>query len=172
MNRRFLLKLLVLATFLFAGVSQLTYAQTPKKGIKVFVELTPAGDFTITSSSIIGKVKRTPKGLVAKNLYVKVDSLKTGVDLRDDHVKKRLKDGKKYKKIIIKKGIARNGKGKAIIEVKGIKKKFPFTYTETKKYMIGEFSLSIKDFKIKDVKYLGVGAKDKIKVKFTVPIVD
>ena len=79
-------KILIFWLLLF---STLSIAADP--AIDISVNLTPAGSFQITTPKIKGKVKKSKKGtFTAKKLTVKVKDLKTGIELRDDHMQKRI----------------------------------------------------------------------------------
>lgn len=161
MKNCFLLLLLTFTSTLYAG---------DKKGIDVTVNLSPVGSFHVESSKIKGKVIKDKNGVFrAKKIYIKIKSLKTGIDLRDDHMKKRL-SAKKHPKILVTGVKAKGGKGKAKISIKGIKKPFKFTYDVDGKLMKTKFQLNLKKFKIKDLKYAGVGAKDIVQIKANIPI--
>ena len=144
-------------------------AMAASKGIDVTVNLSPAGSFHITSKKIKGKLKAKGKGYIGKEISIKVKSFKTGIDLRDEHTKKRLSP-KKHPKIIVTKVTAKGGKGKGVIKIKGTKKPFKFTYSVKGKLMMAEFKLNLKHFKLKDLTYLGVGAKDMVEIKANIPI--
>lgn len=139
------------------------------KGVDVTVNLSPAGSFHVTTKKVKGKVIKKDNLYSAKKLYVKIKDLKTGMDLRDEHMKKRLSP-KKHPKILVTKLKAKSGKGKAIIEIKGIKKPIKFSYKVSKKMMEAVFKLNLNDFKVEDISYAGVGVKDIITVKAVVPI--
>jgi hypothetical protein len=140
------------------------------KGITVDVGLSPAGSFQIKSTKVKGKMVKSSDGMIrAEKLKVSIKSLKSGLDLRDEHMAQRL-ESKTHKKIEIVKAIGKSGKGKGIIKIKGVSKKFSFTYKEAGKFIKAKFKLSLKSFKIKDLTYLGVGAKDVVTVSATVPL--
>ena len=108
---------------------------------------------------------------MAKKLTVPVESLKTGLDVRDKHMKKRFKP-KKYPNIIIKnaKGSLKSGKGSATIIITGIKKKISFQLKKLKNNHIQvKFVLNLPDFKFEDINYKGVGVEDKVKAKIVLP---
>lgn len=140
-----------------------------KKGVNVKVEIT--GDtFEVKSAKVKGKVQKVKGGyVIAKGspVTVSVKSLKTGLEMRDDHMKKRLKGSKK---ISILQAKAKAGRGKGIIEINGVKQKFVFKYQEAGKYVKAKFDLSLKKFKIENINYMGIGVKDTIKVDAIVPV--
>ena len=155
--------LLILSLVLLQSV----YAAS--KGLKVKVNLSPAGSFEIATKRIKGKASRSGGGFVASNVYVSVKSLKTGMDLRDKHLHDKLEKSK-YPKISILQGKAKGGNGVATIQVKNIKKKIKFKYKEVGGSLKILFNLNLKDFNFKGIKYMGVGVKDKVKVEALVPI--
>ncbi|MDA8791860.1 YceI family protein [Bacteriovoracaceae bacterium] len=127
------------------------------------IGLSPMGSFEAKTSKVYGKVKKGKKGYTTKNLYIETKSLKTGIDLRDKHLKEKLLY-KKHPKITIEKGTFKGKSGVAIINVMGKKKKIKFKGKVVKNKLNFEFDLSMKDFGVKKVKYLGVGAKDKVSI--------
>ncbi len=139
------------------------------KGVDVTVNLSPAGSFHVKTKKVKGKVIKSGNSYSAKKLYVKIKDLKTGIDLRDDHMKKRLSP-KKHPKIIVTKLKAKAGTGKAVIEIKGIKKPIKFKYTTSAKMMNASFKINLADFKVKDLSYAGVGAEKVVTIKAVVPI--
>ena len=159
-----------LSVFFILVLMSTTSLFAADKGIVVDVSLSPAGSFQIKSAKVKGKMVKSGDGKIRSNgLKVSVRSLKTGIDMRDDHLKKRLMH-KKFKKVEIVKAIGAKGRGVGIILVKGIKKKFKFSYKEMGNMIKAKFKLSLKDFKIKDLSYMGVGVEDKVTVIATVPL--
>ena len=61
-----------------------------KGNVVVDIELSPAGSFQAKSKKVKGKVVKEGGKLVASKLKVSVKSLKTGIEMRDEHLKKRL----------------------------------------------------------------------------------
>lgn len=139
------------------------------KGVDVTVNLSPAGSFQVETKKVKGKITKSGDSFSAKKLYVKVKDLKTGIDLRDKHMKKRL-NPKKYPKILVTSLKAKGGKGKAVIEIKGIKKPIKFNYSLAGKIFQAEFKVNLESFKIKDLKYMGVGAKKIVSIKANIPV--
>ena len=155
----FILPLLLTSTLTLAA---------PKKGVVVSVELTPAGSFEI-KGKVKGKITKKGKTYIAKGLKFSIPKLKTGLDLRDKHTKKYMSKKGKYNTITVS-AKGKGGKGIGKIKVRGKKKKFKFTYEKIGKYIQAKFSLSIKDFGIEGVNYMGVGVDDNVDVIATIPI--
>lgn len=141
-----------------------------KGSVKVFVSLTPAGDFVAKSTKVKGKVSKNGDSYTAKLLKVRVKSLKTGVDLRDKHLHKRLTKKKGLSNVEVTNAKGKAGKGSATINVNGIKKKVKFTFKDMGKVAKINFKLSLKMFKIASIKYMGIGVDDIVKVSAEVPI--
>lgn len=153
--------------FLIFSLSFSTFAT--KKGLVVDVNLSPAGSFQI-KGKIKGSVYEEGGKLKSKNLYSPVKRFKTGMDLRDNHTKKKLQY-KKFPKVEILKAIGSDGKGKAVIKIRSIKKAISFKYKRVSaKYVKAVFKLSLKDFKFVGVNYMGVGVKDKVKITAVIPV--
>ena len=140
-----------------------------KRGVDVTVNLSPAGSFHVKSSKIRGKLLKKGNLYLGKKLSVRVNDLKTGIDLRDDHMKKRL-DPKKHPSIIVTNVKAKGGKGVGKITIKGITKPFRFVYKLSGKIMESRFKLDLDQFKVKDLNYMGVGAKNIVNVSANIPV--
>jgi hypothetical protein len=78
--------------------------------VVVKVSLSPAGSFEAKTSKVRGEIKKEGTKFTAESLTIKVDDLKTGIDLRDEHFKKHL-NYEKFPKIVMNKIVAENGKG-------------------------------------------------------------
>lgn len=135
----------------------------PKKGVVISVDLSPAGGFEAKSGRLKGgKFFKKGDTYEVKNVYVPTKSLKTGIDLRDEHLHKRL--GKEDVMVVEAKG--KGGKGSGKIKINGVTKPFKFSYKKlSSKYIEAKFDLSLKSFNIKDISYMSVGVKDKVTVK-------
>lgn len=150
---------LLLSTFVYAG-----------KGVKVVVGLSPAGSFEINSSKLKGKAVLKDGQYTASKVKVSVKSLKTGMDLRDKHLKEKLKS-KVFRYIKIDKAVASKGKGSAIIVIKKIMKKINFTYSIKGRYFVAKFPINLPDFNFKGINYMGIGVKNIVNVTATLPII-
>ena len=84
-------------------------------------------------------------------------------------MKKRL-DPKKHPKILVTNVVAKGGKGRGKISIKGITKPIKFTYKVSGKILMAEFKVNLSQFKIKDLKYMGVGAKKIVDIQANIPI--
>ena len=140
--------------------------------LNILVPLSPAGSFQIEADKIRGKVKKVGgDAYTASKIFVKVDDLKTGMDLRDEHMKaeNRLNE-KKYPRIEVTNIKAKGGKGIGVIHIKGKKEKINFVYKANSKDFTAKFKLDVTKFPLKDLKYLGVGVKGVVAVTAVIPI--
>ncbi|MBT3585743.1 MAG: YceI family protein [Halobacteriovoraceae bacterium] len=141
----------------------------PKKGVKVYVALSPAGSFEINARPK-GKVKVKGDQISASKITVSVKRFKTGLDLRDEHTVKKM-EPKKFPKVLVTNIKGKAGMGKAFIVIKGVKKKISFTYKKlSEKYYRATFKLHLKEFNFSGLKYMGVGVKDEVKIVATLPV--
>ncbi|MFT6631533.1 MAG: hypothetical protein ACJAS4_001482 [Bacteriovoracaceae bacterium] len=156
-----LLSLLVQATTVFAI----------NKSILIDVPLSPAGSFQISSKRIKGKVKLSGSKISASNIKIAIKSLKTGIALRDNHLQKKLgieKDPKANLLLVSAEGF--DGKGQGVFKVLDQIQKVSFTYQKISDKLIqAKFKLSLKEFKIKGISYMGVGVQDIVSVKISLP---
>lgn len=169
------LSFLIASTLTLGLTITKTYADEKAKPVSVKVKLVPMGSFEATADSVIGKGKKVGDKYTAKEVKVLINKLKTGMDLRDQHLRETLEtEGKgkekKFKFIVVENIQASKGVGQADITIKGIKKpvKFKFEDLGSKKAQ-AHFKLNIKDFGITGVNYGGVGVQDTIDVSAIIP---
>ena len=153
-------------------VSLVTRVSASTKNLSIEVALSPAGSFTITSKKIKGKAYIDTKGqLTAKNIKVPVKTLKTGIELRDSHLKKKLGyEADKKAMLLLIEAKGSNGKGRAKFKVLNKEQKVDFTYKKlTEKSGEANFSLKLDSFGISGISYMGVGVENIVNVKVTLP---
>lgn len=153
----------ITSLFLFA---QLAFANP---GVEIDVKLSPAGSFTAKTSKVKGFAKQKGNMVAANQVLVDINSLQTGIELRDKHLKQRLQSDKfPTAKLVTAKG--KDGAGEATLLLMGKQQKVKGTYTTKGNFLTSEFKLQLPALDIKDVKYMGVGVKDEVIVKVTVPV--
>lgn len=153
------------AVVLFCLSAQISRAEP----VEVTVKLSPVGSYVAKTSSVDGSATLVGEKVKATNIKVLVKTLKTGIELRDKHTIERLQ-ADKFPEIILVSGEGENGKGKGIIKIKGIEKTVEGTYSVEGSDVKATFKLSLKDFGIEKIKYLGIGVKDEVEVKVQIPI--
>ncbi|MAE58273.1 MAG: hypothetical protein CME69_05290 [Halobacteriovorax sp.] len=145
----------------------LTVIAKPKKGVLIDISLNPAGSFQI-KAKVKGSLKKKGDMLVADKLVTKVSTFKTGVDLRDDHTKKKMLY-KKFPTVVVTDVKAKNNQGIAKIKIMNKMKEIKFRYKDLdKKYAQAVFKLSLKELGIGGINYMGIGVEDTVKVTATV----
>lgn len=138
--------------------------------VEISVVLTPAGSFKAVTSDVTGQAYKTGDGVAADNVTVSLKSLTTGVSLRDKHTKEHLMVGK-FPEAKLLKASGKNGKGTATVEVKGQRHAVEGTYVIEGETLKAQFPMQLSDLDIKDVRYMGIGVKDAVKVLVELPLV-
>ncbi len=135
----------------------------------VDVNLTPAGSFKGKTADVNGFATMKGDEVIAQNIVVNLQSLKTGVELRDKHTLKHL-EVTKYPQAVLLMGKGRGGKGVGKIRIRGIEKPIEGTYKVNGSELTAEFKLSLKDFNITGIKYMGIGVEDQVALQVSVPV--
>jgi len=102
-------------------LSFISFSVFAQSSISVNVTLSPSGSFQSTSTKVKGNLKKNRDMIEADKIQVKIESLKTRIELRDEHFAKHLNDST-HPKAIISGLKAQNGKGTAQLEVNGVSK--------------------------------------------------
>lgn len=153
---------------IFVGVlafSSSVFAQS----LEIDVKLSPAGSFKAVTKKIKGAVKKSGAQVLAENVLVDLRSLSSGIGLRDKHLKERLQVDK-YPVAKLIKAEGSGGKGTATLQIRGQKKDVQGTYSMNGNELQAEFNMKMSDLGINDVRYMGVGAKDEVKVTIVLPV--
>ena len=149
-----------------------SFAQAQKSDLKIFVTLTPAGDFVAKTTAIKGKaVEKADGSFTAENIEIDLNSLKTGISMRDDHMKEKYLDTKTYPKAILKKAVGKGGKGVGVLNIKGKDINVKGEYKKEGNLLISKFTLMLADTGITDVSYKGVGVDEELKIEIALPVV-
>ncbi len=139
------------------------------ENIEFTIQLSPAGKFVAKTNDVQGFATKKESGYIAENIIVDLKNLKTGIQLRDQHTLDKL-EAKKFPQIKLIKAEGNDGKGSGTIEIRGIQKPIEGTFEINNNKLTAEFELKMSDFEIKGIKYMGVGAKDTVKVKAIIPV--
>jgi len=136
------------------------------------VNLSPVGSFQAESSQVKGKVQKSADVFKASDVILSLDTLKTGLELRDSHMKKKYFEIEKFPNATLSAAEGKDGKFKAQLEIHGIKKEIQGTYEVKENLIKANFKTKMSDFSIPKASYLGVGAKDEVEVEITLPVVE
>lgn len=145
-----------------------TAAAFAKPKVSVFVSLSPAGSFTAVSEKPKGNLFKQGDGFTADKITVTIESLKTGIDLRDEHFWKHL-NSTKHDKAILTDLKAAGGKATANLEINGVKKPISISYKVSGEEVIANFAVKASQFALAKAEYLGVGVEDDVKVEAVLP---
>lgn len=136
---------------------------------EVKVSLSPAGSFSATTTEVSGSAKKQGDSYVAQKISVVLKNLDSGIDLRDKHIQEHLKTNEFPEAILIS-AIGKDGQGEGLLKIRGIEKKIQGTYQIIGNELTAEFPLKLSDFGITGIRYMGIGAKDEVRLKVTVPL--
>ena len=148
--------------------STLTFAQSP--GVTVALKMSPIGSFEAKSSSIKGAAKKAGAGITASGIVLPLSTLTTGMGLRDNHMKDKYLEVKKYPNAEVTMASGSGGKGKAKIKMRGVEKEVEGTYKVVGAFVEASFTIKLSDFNITGIRYQGIGVKDEAQVVAIVPL--
>lgn len=159
------IQVLLVSSLLFLG---LAFAET---GVTVDCKISPTGSFQAKTKDVKGGVTFRNNEIVADKITVDLKSLTTGMGLRDDHMKKKYLEVDKNPEAVLIFGKGKGGKGEGKIKIRGVEKDIKGTYKLiSDKELEATFDLSLADFKISGIRYMGMGVKDTVKVTVNVPV--
>lgn len=134
--------------------------------LEIAISLSPAGSFVAKSEQVKvdGELQVSAQGFTAKNISMPIGSLKTGIELRDDHMKKKYFEMGQFPKANLVEGQGAGGRFQGKLEVHGVLHPISGTYQASGKVLEAKFKCKLSDFKIKEAKYMGVGVDDEVTV--------
>src|SRR3954452_4890007 len=150
--------------------------------VTVVCPLTVGGSFEAKTKNVSGEVASAPaqSGTVGGAVKVDLQTLETGIGLRDRHMRENyleIQKGPEYAVATIEEHTIEKKEGKTAFSgtllLQGLRK--PISGTAEVKEQDGsirvqaQFPLSVSQFAIPKPTYLGVGVKDEIKEKETIP---
>jgi len=156
----------IILYFILSSFTLHTYGQN----ISFTVELSPMGSFTANAKNVTGSISKSGSVYSGENIILKVADLKTGIELRDKHLKEKQLEMSKFPEITMLKAKGANGKGVCLLKVKNVQEKVNFTFKEDKKKINFEMKLSLKKFKFAEISYLGVSVQDEVSISGDIPL--
>jgi len=138
--------------------------------VQFTVKLSPAGSFDASSAKVVGFATKEGDTFKAQNVVVDLNDMKTGIELRDDHMKKKYLEVEKFPTATLKSASGKGGDFQGELEVHGVTKPVTGKYEVTGDSVKAKFTVKMSDFNIAKAKYMGVGAKDEIAIESTIPI--
>lgn len=137
--------------------------------LAIDVTLSPAGSFKIETGKVTGFAYKNGESIEARNVTIDLRTIATGVSLRDKHTKDRLMVSQ-FPEAKLVSASGKDGKGQAVIELKGKKQKVEGTYIVSGNKVKAKFPMKLADLSIKDVRYMGIGVKDTVMVNIELPL--
>ena len=142
-------------------------------GVVVDCKISPVGKFQAKTKEVKGSVTLKNNEVQAEKIIVDLKSLTTEMPLRDDHMKNKYLEVSKFPSAELIIGKGKEGKGEGKIKFRGIEKEIKGSYKliNSNKELEAKFELSLSEFKITGIRYLGAGVKDIVNVTVIVPVV-
>lgn len=140
--------------------------------VVAFLKLSPAGSFEARTNAIEGSAIKDGTGYKAQGIKVQLETLKTKMALRDQHMKEKYLETAKFPTAEIVSAEGQNGKGSGVLKIRGIEKPVSGTYAiaEGGKVLKAKFTIQLSDYGITGIRYMGVGVKDTAQIEVAVPI--
>ena len=158
---------ITISTLLSLFLLTSSFASELRKKLDIQIELSPAGSFQIESKRFKGgRITKEGNSFIVENIYVPVKTLKSGMDLRDEHIRTRLQN----ENIVVVSAKGKDGQGTGVIIIRNIESKFNFTFEVlSENFIKAKFQLSLEDFQVPDLSYMGISVRDKVEVAVTLP---
>jgi len=137
---------------------------------KGMFELSPAGSFTVTSSKVTQNLVRMSDGsFQASSIEIPVLTLTTSNALRDDHMKNKYLEARKFPKATLTQLKAKDRKFEGILNLHGVQRKIAGEYELENNTVKAKFPLNLKDYSINVPTYLGVGVEEEANIEVSLP---
>ncbi len=156
------LSLLALHAFTAWGAAQ--------PDVQIKVQLSPAGSFEAKSQKVQGHAVKEGEAYKAENVVIPLSDLQTGIELRDDHMKNKYLEVAKYPDAKLKGAKGEKGNFSGELEIRGVTKPISGTYAVEGDLLKASFSVKMSEYNIAKANYMGIGAKDEVKIQTSVPI--
>lgn len=152
-------------TVLVLGALLSGAANATNGSIRLNFELSPTGEFSATSNSLEGIAYQQGPQILAPELKLNLDTLKTDIDLRDEHMKRDYLETQKFPQATLRNVVAANGTFSGTLTIKNQSKPIQGTYTLDGKDLTAKFDTNFDNWGIKKAKYLGVGVESTVRVE-------
>ncbi len=138
--------------------------------LEIHVSLNPAGSFIARSSSVNGVVTRALDGSwLAKEVTLDLDTLKSGIDLRDSHMRMNYFETSNYPTAILNKAEGKGSEFTGVLKLRKVSKMISGSFQWEGDKLRVVFACKLSDFDIPQANYLGVGVEDEVEVRATLP---
>lgn len=160
------MKLLTMLALMFLFEAQASELSLAKGHVTFLARANPG------FMKIEGKATQNPKGVLHHSpegfsgiVTLSLDSLETGIDLRDEHMKEKYLEVKKFPEAKLELKSARNGKFIGALSLHGNTKEIEGTYSYEDQELIAAFEIKVSDYKIDVPSWMGVTVADKVEIK-------
>ena len=133
--------------------------------LDLLAQLSPAGYLKASTSKVMGKLygSRRYHNFKSDKIFILAKSLSTGIDLRDQHLKKYLKVNQ-YKYIKVSEIKVQNGKGVGVLHLMDKKKKIKFKVSKGEDEVLASFKLSLKSLQLEKPGFMGISVADELEI--------
>jgi polyisoprenoid-binding protein YceI len=177
-NRNTVAVVFAAASLTAAGAQAQDKLRVTQGEVTVVCPLTVGGSFQAKTKAVTGEVGPAPQapGAIGGSLQVKLDTLETGIGIRDKHMLDNYLEigkGDGYNTAVLENIQIENvdGKGtfKGTLNLHGQKREVVGTAALVRKdggvQVEAQFPIKVSEFQIPKPTYLGVGVRDEIQVK-------
>jgi polyisoprenoid-binding protein YceI len=139
--------------------------------VKIEASLSPAGHFTAEAAelSVEGSLTKVGDVRKAEDVVLDLRTLKTGISLRDQHMKTKYLEVEKFPTARLKTGSISQGAFSGQLMVHGESVPVAGTAAVSSGRLTISFPVKVSSFKITSPKYMGVGVDDEVRVEVSMP---
>jgi polyisoprenoid-binding protein YceI len=140
--------------------------------IEIRIKLNPSGSFNAKSDAlkVEGELKVAAAGFSVKNITLPLETLETGLSLRNEHMKKKYFEVERYPEATLVEAVGSQGNFKGRLEVHGVQREIEGKYQIQEGVLETQFPCRLSDFRIKAANYMGVGVEDEVLVHAAIPV--
>lgn len=130
-----------------------------------------AGSFTAEAGSLQGAAHPDGAGgYRAESITFKLDDLKSGIDLRDEHMKTKYLETAKYPEAKLTSATAKDGHFTGELLVRERTQKIEGEYSVEGETLKANFKTKMTDYNIAKISYMGLGVKEEVALEVELPI--
>lgn len=129
--------------------------------VQIIAKLIPGGTIELESDKLLGQLIYNKTTYYARKLFIDVRTLKSGIELRDQHLHKYLiNNGSPVIYFEDVKIDRKTLKGQGFLKINDVKKLIRFNVQKKKKYFFTTFNINKVDFKLPIASYMGITSVD------------
>ena len=129
--------------------------------VQIIAKLIPGGTIELESDKLLGQLIYNKTTYYSRKLFIDVKTLKSGIELRDQHLHKYLiNNGSPVVYLEDVKIDKKSLKGQGLLKLNNVKKLIKFKVQRKKKYLFTSFNINKVDFKLPIARYMGITSVD------------